>query len=108
MGLACLDLQKYYYAALLSHSHNWFASDDSNASVVLEAAFLDSYESLKNALYRGLQGPFPLTLSMKAVIRAWRMQVCKRHEDPNRWSPATSLWNNSCLPEFQTIPDSVI
>lgn len=63
-GLACLDLQKYYYAALLSYAHNWVISDDTNASVVLEAAFLGSYESLRNVLYyRGPQAPFHLTLS---------------------------------------------
>lgn len=38
--LACPDLQKYFLAAFLTHAHNWVISDDTNSSVVLEAAYL--------------------------------------------------------------------
>lgn len=33
-------------AALLTHAQNWAILDDTNSSVVLEAAYLGSYESL--------------------------------------------------------------
>lgn len=93
-GLACPDLQKYFFAVLLSHTHNLLALDDINAAVVLEAAHLGSYEALRNALYRGVRAPSPLTLSRKAVIRAWQLVVCKLQGDPHTRSPDTPLWLN--------------
>lgn len=76
--------------------------------MVLEVALFGSYESLKNALYRGSRVQHTLPLSVKAVIRVWQMQVCKRREDSNRWSPATPLWFNPLVPEFQSIPDPAL
>lgn len=32
----------------------------------------------------------------------------KLWEDPNSWSPATPLWLNPVLPEFQSIPDPAL
>lgn len=104
-GLACPDLQKYFHAALLSHAHNWVFSDESNAAVVLEETYLGSHESLRNALFRGVKAPFPLTHSMKAVIKVWQLLVCKHSEDPYTRFPNTPLWLNPQLSEFLTVPD---
>lgn len=59
----------------------------------------------RNALFRGVKAPFPLTHSMKADIKVWQLLVCKHSEDPHTWSPDTPLWLNPQLSEFLTVPD---
>lgn len=56
-GLALPDWQKYYLTG----------------QMVLDAAQLGSYESLRLALYRGPKSSLPLTVSMKVTIKAWEV-----------------------------------
>lgn len=105
-GLACPDFHTYYLAAMLTHAHNWLVSEDTSASVVLEAAHLGSYEALRNTLYRGIGGSLiTLTQAMKAVVRAWHTVVVKPNLVKSIWSPDTPLWCNPRLKEFHSLQD---
>lgn len=54
-------------------ARRWLLADDGDSTTVLEAAQLGSYESLRLALYRGQRSDLPLTLTMKATIKAWEV-----------------------------------
>lgn len=56
--LTCLNLYTYYLAAMLTHAHNCLITDDTNTSVVLEAAHSGSYAVLYNFLYRRLRASY--------------------------------------------------
>lgn len=90
-GLACPDLHSYFVAALLSHIHNWLVSDESNVAVVLEAACVRSYKVLQNLLYQGPSPPFPLTTTMRALLRAWSVENSMRPMPPGHISPHNPL-----------------
>lgn len=103
-GLACQDLHKYLLATMLTHAHIWLMQSETNEAVVLEASCVDSSETLKNLLYRGVSASL-LTAAMKAVLKAWLLAQALRPSSPNRISPHSHLWLNPLLPEFATIPD---
>lgn len=104
-GLVCPDFKAQFLAALLTHAHNWIISGNFNCSVVLEVAYLGSYESFRNLLYRGTRVSLPLTYSIRAVVRAWQLAICK-HIAFYRLLPDTPLWLNPLFPEILSIPDS--
>lgn len=91
---------------MLTHAQNCLISDDTNASVVLEAAHLGSYEALRNFLYRGLRASYPpITPAMRAVIKAWYLTIIKPNLTSGHWSPHTPLCFNPNLTKFQSLPD---
>lgn len=93
---------------MLTHAHNWFMSDATNAAVALEAAVMGSYKALWNVLFWGTSAPNLLSTSMKMVLRAWSGAAGPRVADPQVRSPNTPLWINPSLPEFYSIPDPVL
>lgn len=68
---------------MLSHAHNWLISKDSNSAVVLGAACLGSYKVLRNLIYHGPCAPFPLTMTRKAVVKAWLVANSLRPVPPD-------------------------
>lgn len=65
---------------------------------------MGSYEALRNALFRGVKYPHPLSRSMCMVIRAWTAVVPYARNNSGHHSPNTPLWMNPSPPEFQFIP----
>lgn len=74
-GLAVPDWQKYYLAGQMVYARRWLLADAGDTATVLEAAHLGSYESLRFAIFRGTKVDLPLTVSMKATIKAWEAAV---------------------------------
>lgn len=81
-------------------------ADDGDSTTVLEAAYLGSYKSLRFALFRGTKSTLPLTITMKATIKAW--------EAANKLSPSqadispSSPLSLSLLPHFYGLPDPMV
>lgn len=70
-GMALPNCQKYYLAGQMVFACRWLLADDGDLTNVLEGAYLVSFESLRLDLYRGTKSNLPLTLTMKATIKAW-------------------------------------
>lgn len=70
-GLTLPYCQKYYLAGQMMFAHRWQLGDDGDSTTVLEAATLESYESLKYAIFHGTHFTLPLAFSIKATIKAW-------------------------------------
>lgn len=107
-GLAVPDWQKYYLAGQMVYARRWLLAYDGGAATVLEAAHLGSYESLRVALFRDTNSDLPLTLSMKATIRAWEASVKLSCPSYMGVSPSSPLWITPKLPHFYNMPDPVI
>lgn len=87
------------------HAYNWLI-DDTNALLVLEAAHSGSFETLCNALYRGLRISYPsLNPAIKVVSKSWYITVINPNLMKACGSPDTPLWFNPNLPEFQSLQD---
>lgn len=61
-GFVLPDWQKYYLPGQMVYACRWLLSDDEDATMVLEAAHLRSYESLKLALFRGTKIRFTINV----------------------------------------------
>lgn len=89
-------------------ARRWLIAEDGDAATVLEAAQLGSYESLRFALFRGSRSELPLTLTMKATIKAWMTAVKLACPSYGGFSPSTPIWMNPTLPQFYNLPDPMI
>lgn len=107
-SLALPDWQKYYTAGQMVFAHRWLIAEDGDAATVLEAAHLGSHDSLQFALFRGLRSDLPLTLTMKATIKAWATAVKLTCPSYGGVSPSTPIWMNQALPQFYNLPDPMI
>lgn len=107
-GLALPDWQKYYIVGQMVFAHRWLTAEDGDAATVLEAAHLGSYDSLKFALFRGSRSELPLTLTMKATIKAWETAVKLACPSYGGVLPLTPIWMNPRLPQFFNLPDPMI
>lgn len=70
-GSALLDLYKYFLAGQGVFLRKWLLGDDGDSATVLEAIVLSSYESLCLLSHRGSEARFPLTITMRATLKAW-------------------------------------
>lgn len=54
-------------------TRRWLLVDDGDSATLLEEKQLESYESLRLALFRGPRSSLLLTMTMKATIKAWEL-----------------------------------
>ena len=104
-GLALPDWKKYYLAGQMVFVHRWLTSDEGDSATVLEAAHLGSYETLRFAIHRGVKMDLPLTVSMRASIKAWEAAVDLANPSYRGLSPSTPLWMNPKLSHFYSFDD---
>lgn len=107
-GLALPDWRKYYLASQLVFAHRWLTSDAGDSATVVEVAHLGSNETLRLAIHRGAISDLPLTLSMKATVKAWDEVVELSCPSYFGFSPQTPLWGNPKLPNFYSFSDPMV
>lgn len=105
-GLALPDWKNYYLARQMVFARRWLTED--NGDSVLEAALLGSYESLRLALYRGPKSSLPLTVTMKATIRAWEVSTTLASPSYLGVTPSAPLWMNPNLSHFCSLLDPTL
>lgn len=74
-----------------------------DAGIVLEAAIVGSYKAVMHLLFRGSRAQYPITISMRAIVRAWAVSSKAVTGDCTAISPHTPLWKNPQLPHFLPI-----
>lgn len=93
-GLALPDWQKYYLAGKMLFTCRWLLADDGDLATMFGATQLGSYESLCFSLYRGPKSNLPLTLTIKATIKAWDPAVKLACSSSLGIPPSAPLWMN--------------
>lgn len=89
-------------------ARRWLLADDGHSATVLEAVHIGSNESLRLALYRGLKSSLPLTLLMKATIKAWDATLQLACPSYLGISSSAPLWMNPDFLHFHSLPDPMI
>lgn len=96
-GLPVLIYTCICYLFSLLTAHSWVVMDHSNASVVLKAAHLGTYEAYRNILLRATNVPLSITPPMRAVISAWTQVNPRLASASKSRFPHTPLWLNPTL-----------